>query len=92
MICVNDDCPVILTVRLGILLTVRDNVLFDSDLMASPPSRKFDLGGKLLTAARHRSLFNYLLNKFLSSTFCFTGVLATVVSGSELKLVLRARI
>ena len=56
--------PFILTVRLGILLTVRDNVLFDSDLMAYPPSSKFYQGGKSLTAVRHRSIFTYLSNKF----------------------------
>ena len=69
MICVNDDCSFILTVRLEILLTVRDNVLFDSDLMASPASSKSYQGGKSLTAVTHRSLFNCLLNKLFSSIF-----------------------
>ena len=61
--------PFILTVSLRILLTVRDNVLFDSNLNAAPPSSNFSQSGKSLTAARHRSLFNYILNKFLSSIF-----------------------
>ena len=56
MISVHVDCLVYYYREVRTITDIRDNVLFDSSLMALT---KFYQGAKVFTATRRKSLFNY---------------------------------
>ena len=77
MISVHVDCLVYYYREVRNITDIRDNVLFDSSLMASPPASKFDQGAKVLRplGVDHFLIINKSLTKFLK---LFQRRLATV--------------